>query len=268
MEQKKIYPYIIESKRIAGYYEMLLDEGYRIKIFNKKKEKEIYKYFLPVIRNFMFWTFNLEGNKKDEFEDIQDDLKAAVCGNYECNIFEKGDSGVICFNSGICFAITSNKKIVETLVKYEEKEKMKLINLREDECYNIPEEISKKDVMKIPELYAYVLQLYKMIYLNKIQKEIQNKNMFHKARNSFVNFTQKIYNVKETDILNENEENLCEKWANELNIEQKYIQIENEFDLLYKNNKLNENQTIQRFCIVLFAILILIGIINLGNTIL
>ena len=68
--------------------------------------------------------------------------------------------------------------------------------------------------------------------------------------------------------MNEEDENLCEKWAKELNIEQKYIKIENEFDLLYKNNKLNENQTIQRFCIVLFAILILIGIINLGNTIL
>lgn len=268
MEQKKIYPYLIESKRIAGYYEMLLDDGYRLKIFDRKKEKEIYNYFLPVIRDYMFWTFHLKESKKEEFEDLQDDLKAAVCGNYNCNIFEKGDSRVMCFSSGICFAITSNKKIADTLVKYEEKEKMKQINLREDECYSVPEEIAGKDVMKAPELYAYVLQLYKMIYLNKIQKEIQLKNMFDKARNSFVSFTQKIYNVKETDKMNEEDENLCEKWAKELNIEQKYIKIENEFDLLYKNNKLNENQTIQRFCIVLFAILILIGIINLGKTIL
>lgn len=267
MEQKKIYPYLIESKRIAGYYEMLLDDGYKIKIFNKKKDKEIYNYFLPIIRNYMFWTFNIEKNKNDEFEDMQDDLKAAVCGNYECNIFEKGDSQVICFKTGVCFAITSNKKMIENLIKYEEKEKMKMINLREDECYEIPEEINEKYIIKTPELYGYVLQLYKSIYLDKIQKEIQNKNMFHKARNSFVIFTQKVFTIKETDVVDDNEQSLCEKWAKKLRLDSKYIQVENEFDLLYKNNKLNENQTIKKIFIALFAIMILIGIINLGNTI-
>ena len=39
--EKRIYPYLIKSKSMAGYYELLFDAGFELKIFNKKKDKEV-----------------------------------------------------------------------------------------------------------------------------------------------------------------------------------------------------------------------------------
>ena len=43
MEQKKIYPYIIDEGRMAGYYELLLEDKFKLKIFDKKKDSKIYE---------------------------------------------------------------------------------------------------------------------------------------------------------------------------------------------------------------------------------
>ena len=32
--EKRIYPYLIKSKSMAGYYELLFDEGFELKIFD------------------------------------------------------------------------------------------------------------------------------------------------------------------------------------------------------------------------------------------
>ena len=170
MEKRKIYPYIIDNKRLAGYYEILLDDGYKVKVFNKKKDKEIYDTFLPIIKEYMFWTFNV--TNKTEFNNLSNDLK-----------------GTVCAGSGVCFVITEDKKEVQKLVQYKEQEKMREINISEDTSYEIKTE---KDTM----LYAYILELYKMIYLNKLQNEIQNPNIFEKTRKKFVEFTQEIFNVR------------------------------------------------------------------------
>ena len=91
--EKRIYPYLIKSKSMAGYYELLFDEGFELKIFDKKKDKELYDFFLPTVNNYMFWTFNLTDVKG--FNQMQNDLKAPVCSDYDCNIFVKGEDEVI-----------------------------------------------------------------------------------------------------------------------------------------------------------------------------
>ena len=58
---------------------------------------------------------------------------------------------------------------------------------------------------------------------------------------------------------------LCKKWSKSLKLEEAYLKIDNEFDLLYKNNKLNYNKNLTRWSIILFVIAIIIGIINLLN---
>ena len=60
--EKKIYPYLISEQQMIGYYEILLDQKYKVKLFDKKKEKEIYDTLLPHIKDFMFWTFNVSNN--------------------------------------------------------------------------------------------------------------------------------------------------------------------------------------------------------------
>lgn len=254
MEQRKIYPYIIDNKRLSGYYEILMDDKYKLRIFNKKKDKEIYDTFLPMIKEYMFWTFNM--NNKTEFNEFKNDLKGTICANYECNIFEKKGSTVICFGTGICFVITDDKKEVSKLVKYKEKKKMKEINLSEDTEYNITTE---KETM----LYTYILELYKIIYLNIIQKEIKNPNTFEKARNKFVKFTEEIFNVEISDKFDEKEKKQIEKWEKEFKLDSKYIEVENQFDLMYKNYTLDDSKTERLFLILLLVITIIIGIINL-----
>lgn len=69
MKPKKIYPIIIEKERMFDYYQMLIDDKFEIKIFKKDEDKEIYEYFLPVIRNKLFWTFTMES--PNEFKKIK-----------------------------------------------------------------------------------------------------------------------------------------------------------------------------------------------------
>lgn len=269
MEKVKIYPYLIDKSRLSGYYEILFDEGYDLKRFEKKTNKAIYDWFLPSIKDYLFWTFNLtfDSNKNEEFTKIQKDLKAAICGEYDCNIFKKDEDIVICFKQGICFAITDKKENIIKLKKYQQKDLMKIINLRDEDSYNIPKESVKegKKIEDSPELYAYILQLFKMIYLNKIHKDIQKQSKFDRTRNDFVEFTEKVYNL---DITDKNKgSDLCTRWSKELKLDDLYLKIDNEFDLLYKNNKLNYNKNLTICSVVLFIIAIIIGIVNFINII-
>lgn len=258
MEQKKmkIYPYLIDSKRMAGYYELLLDDNYELKLFSKKKDKDVYEYFLPSIRDYLFWSFDMNlSSEIKEYEKLKNDIKAAICATYTCNVFEKGKTTVVCFGTGICFAITEDKKKVNELTKYELTEEMELINLRSSEEYLV------KDG-KMEHTYAQILQLYKLIYLNKVNKDLQNPSLFDKARNGFVDFTQRVYGVTETD-----KDKYCDELKEKLNLDKKYVVVENQFDLLYKNSKLNENLAYKRFTLVFLLVIIIIGIIILGNSI-
>lgn len=266
MEKIKIYPYIIEKNRLAGYYETLLDNKFQIKMFEKEKNKDIYNWFLPNIKEYLFWTFDLTifKEKEKEFTSLSNDLKSIICDKYNCNILKKENTLVICFKNGISFVVTDNKNEAKKLKEFEEKQLMKTINLRDDEEYKIPKDIEVvEELENQPEFYAYILELYKMIYLNRIQKEIQNENLFDKTRNNFVDFTEKVYNIEVTD--KKSGLDLCKKWSKSLKLEEAYLKIDNEFDLLYKNNKLNYNKNLTRWSIILFVIAIIIGIINLLN---
>lgn len=250
-KEKRIYPYLIARKRMQWYYETLLDDGYKIKFFNKKNNKEIYNFFLPTVRDYMFWTFNILNTK--EFEKMTNDLMATVCINYDCSIFQKGDTQVVCFNSGVCFIITSNSAEAADLKEYRERIEMKQINLREDISYDIYE-ISKDENQNY--IYMYILELYKMIYLEIIARDIQNPNKFDKVRRDFVRFTGSIYNVEITDDIKGNE--LAKKIEHTLDLDSRYIKIDDEFDLMYKNNKLNDKKYRKILTIIILIILILI----------
>ncbi len=253
--EKRIYPYIIAKNRMQGYYETLLDDGYKIKFFNKKNNKEIYDFFLPAVRDYMFWTFNLINTK--EFEEMTNDLRAVVCANYDCSIFQKGTTQVVCFNAGVCFAITSKREEANYLKEYRERKEMKQINLREDTSYAISE-ISKEENQNY--IYMYILELYKMIYLNIIAKDIQNPNKFDRVREDFVKFTGGIYNVKITDDTKGNE--LAKKIESSLELDNRYIKIDDEFDLMYKNNKLNDKKYRKIITIIILITIILVCLLR------
>ena len=142
--EKKIYPFLISEKRKNEYYKFLLEGNYNLKIFDKKKDEEVYNMYLPQIRNQMFWTFNLKENKKS-FKELSPSIKASICRSYNCNILEKNDTMVICFNHGICFAITEDKNEARKLKNHNAKLDMNNINLRDEQSYDIPIEIRKEE---------------------------------------------------------------------------------------------------------------------------
>lgn len=260
MKAKKIYPYLMESSRLQGYYEMLLDYGYKVKMFDKKTDKKIYDTILPEIRNYMFWTFNMV--KRDDFNLMTNDLKAGVCTNYTCNILEKDQTIVICFYTGVCFAYTSNEDDVKVLKEYSERREMQVINLRDDMAYDIPEVLKDAEYKDLG-AYIYALELYKKIYLEKLSKAIQVPQRFNATRNAYVEFTQSVYNVQITD--DQKLKKIIEDVSDYLDLDKKYIQLEDEFDLIYKNNQLTDKRDTQRIFIVIFVIAIIIGMFNLWN---
>ena len=81
-----------------------------------------------------------------------------------------------------------------------------------------------------------------------------------------VEFTQSVFNVQITDDLKLKK--IIEDLQEYLDINKKFIQLENEFDLLYKNNQMNDKRDTQRIFIIFFIIFIIIGMFNLWNQIL
>ena len=119
-----IHTYVVNRARYTRYIGNLLkDERFKLRVFRKDKDLELYTYFLPRIRNFMFKTFDLSKAKLEKLDEVPDETKAAILAEYPCLCFEydlkkdiQGKTidrnsiffkiqkvGLICFNTGICF---------------------------------------------------------------------------------------------------------------------------------------------------------------------
>lgn len=129
-----IYPYLVEEKKYNKYLlKLLKDKKCELKIFEKEKDLNLYTYFLPNIREKLFWSFGRTRRQMKSLNELEDGVKANLLAKNECNIFEyslgnvvqgkmgqEGGSGIffniqkieiICFKSGICFLLL--KTIVE-----------------------------------------------------------------------------------------------------------------------------------------------------------
>ena len=120
-----LHTFVINESKYAKYIlKLLKEEKFKLRIFQKDKDLEIYTHFLPKIREVLFSTFELEDkNKKEKFDELPIETKAAVLAHYPSITFEyemKKDMqgktidensiffkiqkvGIILFNTGICF---------------------------------------------------------------------------------------------------------------------------------------------------------------------
>ena len=103
----------------------LIKENFNLKFFEKERDLNIYSYFLPEVRDYIFPTFSYDKQKIKEFENLDNALKSNLLADLHCNVFEyklnKKAQGkindnegiffnitnieVICFDSGICFLL-------------------------------------------------------------------------------------------------------------------------------------------------------------------
>ena len=119
-----IHTFLINKSRYGKYISRLLkDKKFNLRIFEKQKDLELYSYFLPRMRNFLFRTFDLNKERLEKLEEIPFDTKSAISADMPCVTFEydlKKDMqgktidenciffkiqkvGVVCFNTGVCF---------------------------------------------------------------------------------------------------------------------------------------------------------------------
>lgn len=119
-----IYPYSIKENKYERYIlKLLQNKKCSIQFMQKEKDMEIYTYFLPSIRKFMFQDFQYNDEKIRRFKGFDKKLQATILAKQGCTIFEyninqglQGKVGeqegiffkvskinIICFNTGICF---------------------------------------------------------------------------------------------------------------------------------------------------------------------
>lgn len=119
-----IHTYLINKNKYTRYIcKLLKDERFKLRVFEKEKDLELYTYFLPEIRNFLFKTFELNKQKQEKINELAMETRAAVLAEYpsisfeydlkkdiqgktvdENSIFFKVQKvGLVLFNTGICF---------------------------------------------------------------------------------------------------------------------------------------------------------------------
>ena len=84
-----IHTYLINQNRYTRYIcKLLRDKRFNLKVFQKDKDLELYTYFLPRMRNFLFKTFELNKTKLEKIDELPLETKAALLAEYPCVTFE------------------------------------------------------------------------------------------------------------------------------------------------------------------------------------
>ena len=174
-----IYPYVIDSNKYSQYIQKLLkNKKIKLRIFEKEKDMHLYQYFLPDIRDYMFWSFGLTKKAIRNYETLDLGLKANLLSEHECNMFQYeltkdlqgkiGEKGgiffdineikLICYKTGICFfimktSLLENKSFADVLnFNYKFREiNSKTYSMKEYENIRLQSDIFK-DVKEISDL--------------------------------------------------------------------------------------------------------------------
>lgn len=121
-----IYPYLIEEKNYQKYlYKLLKNKNCRLKMFDQTKDTKIDSYFLPEIKNKMFWSLGMSNQNLKSYNAMDKKMQSLVLSHKYCNIFEyilnkdvQGKIGekdgiffdinkveIVCYNTGVCFVL-------------------------------------------------------------------------------------------------------------------------------------------------------------------
>lgn len=127
-----IYPYIIDENKYDRYLlKLLKDKHCNLKMWEKEKDLNMYTYFMPNVRDYLFWSFSYNAEKRRKLQELENDMKAVLLSEYPCTTFEYilgkdvqakvGEKNgiffdiekieIVCFKSGICFLLL--KTIIE-----------------------------------------------------------------------------------------------------------------------------------------------------------
>lgn len=121
-----IYPFAIKEENYKKYVlNLLKDKKYRIKFFDSFKDIELFKYFVPSVKQNIFQDFSFTSEKINKFQKFSNNNKFKILENQNCLAFEyiledeiqgkvEEKEGIfftiskvelVCFKTGICFFI-------------------------------------------------------------------------------------------------------------------------------------------------------------------
>ena len=108
--------------------------------------------------------------------------------------------------------------------------------------------------------YTLLIALYQRVYLKKIENDFKNKKDIYKLRKEFSKFTKEINLIEITNSLTGT--SFYNKWKEIFEIKQIYDEIKNKYELLYKEAKVEKNNKVNNFILLLLIISILLNIFN------
>ena len=74
-----IHPYVIDSKKYNKYMlKLLKNKKCSLRIFQKERDLQLYHYFLPSIRESMFWSFGLNASELKNFQNLDINMRARL----------------------------------------------------------------------------------------------------------------------------------------------------------------------------------------------
>lgn len=162
-------------------------------------------------------------------------------------------------DSNIHSIISENAKVV-ALSKYAKMGISKLgVNLLSSDCdinnYTIlPSEYENQY------FYTYILSLYLKTYLKKLNLEFKEGKDIEKARRKFIDFTKKLW-IQE--ITSDDMGSLYYSYLKEvLEIEKLYHDVKNKYNILYSELKIERNEKMSGFMLLVLVATLIINIIN------
>lgn len=129
-----IYPFAIKEENYKKYVSNLMrNKNYQIKFFDSFKDVELFKYFVPSVKEKIFQDFSFTKEKINKFYKLSMSQRIQILEKQNCVIFEyvldnemqgkiEEKDGIffnipkielICFNTGVCF-LTFKTHLQET----------------------------------------------------------------------------------------------------------------------------------------------------------
>lgn len=108
--------------------------------------------------------------------------------------------------------------------------------------------------------YTYILNLYKKIYLKKLEQEFKTLSNLKKARKKFIDFTKNLWiqDITEDEI----GANINYRLNQALDLDRLYYEIKTKYDILYKEMNIEKNS---KTIVIVAIILILLLFFNILN---
>ena len=108
--------------------------------------------------------------------------------------------------------------------------------------------------------YTYIFELYKKIYLQKLNVEFKENINLKKARKKFISFTKNVWiqDITEDEIGTM----LDNKMKEVFELDKMYYEIKTKYDILYKNLNIEKNKTATIIISVILVVSLVFNIVN------